>query len=97
MKRLVHDVGVNDSCYGDALRCPFYSTWVSMLKRCYSKIYQEKNRAYIECAVFNEWLVFSVFKSWMEEQNWKENELDKDILFNGNKIYSPETCIFVYS
>ena len=35
------------------------------------------------------------FRSWMETQDWKGKELDKDILFQGNKVYSPDTCVFV--
>ena len=31
----------------------------------------------------------------MKTQDWKDKQLDKDILFPGNKIYSPATCLFV--
>ena len=33
----------------------------------------------------------------MITQPWEGNELDKDILKPGNKVYSPDTCIFVSS
>ena len=76
-----------------------YSTWHSMLQRCYSEKYQEKEPAYIGCEVSDEWLCFQNFAKWYEE-NYYEVEgqrmhLDKDILVKGNKVYSSETCIFV--
>jgi len=66
-----------------------------MLNRCYSEATQRKNPTYVGCYVCEEWLTFSNFKSWMEKQNWEGKELDKDILVKGNKVYSPETCIFI--
>lgn len=75
--------------------CPFYKKWRCMLMRCYSKKRQELHPAYIGCSVCDEWLTFSKFKLWMEQQDWQGKELDKDLLIHGNKIYSPETCIFV--
>lgn len=35
------------------------------------------------------------FRAWMETQDWKGKHLDKDILFQGNKVYSANTCVFV--
>lgn len=75
--------------------CPFYRTWKSMIDRCYSAKYQDKYPTYKGCAVSKEWLTFSVFKAWMVTKDWQDNHLDKDILFEGDKVYSPETCVFV--
>lgn len=101
-KKLVHGVGINDADYevnrrinGAIEWCPFYMKWTNMLARCYSSTYQARNQTYIGCSVCEKWLTFSNFKSWMEKQDWKGKEIDKDILVNGNKIYSPETCVFV--
>ena len=100
--KLVCGVGINDADYvvqplvgGKQVCCPYYRTWKNMLKRCYHKSYQEGHKSYTDCTVCEEWLTFSKFKSWMEKQDWKGKELDKDILFIGNKSYSPETSVFV--
>lgn len=76
-------------------RCPLHLTWAHVLERCYNKKWKEKYPAYKDCTVCEEWLLFSTFKSWMETQDWEGKHLDKDILFQDNKLYSPETCVFV--
>ena len=75
--------------------CPYYNTWKSMIKRCYSAKYQENRPTYRGCSVSTEWHTFSSFRGWMEGQGWEGKNLDKDWLFEGNKVYSPETCVFV--
>ena len=75
--------------------CPYYRTWKSMLGRCYSTKLQEKYTTYKGCSVSEEWKTFSNFKSWMECQDFEGMQLDKDLLFSGNKVYSGETCAFV--
>ena len=75
--------------------CPFYKTWTNMLKRCYSVKTQERQPTYKGCSVSDEWLTFSMFKNWMEKQDWQDNQLDKDLLFEGNKVYGSDTCVFV--
>ena len=76
-----------------------YNTWYDMLKRCYDKEYHKKQPTYKNCTVCDEWLNFQNFARWNEENYYEiEGEvmcLDKDILFKGNKIYSPETCVIV--
>lgn len=76
-------------------RCPYYNTWAHMLERCYSAKYQERKPTYIGCTVSDDWLTFSSFRSWMEKQQWEGLQLDKDLLFEGNKIYSADNCVFV--
>lgn len=101
-RSLICGVGVNDSRYkvlprlrGKQLVCPFYQKWVSMIKRCYSSKTQDKQPRYKGCTVCDEWLLFSNFKKWMEVQDWEGNELDKDLLKKGNKVYSPSSCLMV--
>ena len=75
--------------------CPFHNRWKKMLERCYSEKRLQKYPSYKGCSVCEEWLTFSNFKAWMEKQDWENKHLDKDILFPGNKVYSPDTCVFV--
>lgn len=97
--KLVFGVGVNDAEYPtqrkvDGWICPYYKTWKSMLGRCHYD--SEKYRPYYEnVEVCSSWLNFSEFKHWMEKEKWENLQLDKDILVEGNLIYSPETCCFV--
>lgn len=105
--RLVTGVGLNDADYNVTLYervngkrklvwiCPFYRTWKNMLKRCYSDKWHEKHPTYIGCTVCEEWLTFSNFRNWMEQQDWENKQLDKDLLDVGNKEYSPSSCVFV--
>lgn len=76
-------------------KCPYYRVWTNMLERCYSAKYQERQPTYRGCTVTEDWLTFSVFKSWMEKQNFEGLQIDKDLLVIGNKVYDPDTCIFV--
>jgi hypothetical protein len=102
IKRIVYTFGVNDADYkvksivlGKKVNCPFYLSWSSMLRRCYSAEFHKRNPTYKVCTVCDEWLLFSNFKKWMENQDWEGKYLDKDILTQGNKTYSPINCLFV--
>jgi len=98
----LYGVGINDATYSvynsksiGAKVCPYYLRWANMLRRCYSPLFHESNKTYRECSVVNDWLVFSNFRRWMEAQDWKGKELDKDIKVLGNLIYGPDTCLFI--
>lgn len=103
-KSVIFGVGINDADYvvqptlnGKQIMCQFYQTWTGMLERCYSRKYHVRQPTYINCSACEEWHKFSNFKKWMERQDWQGKELDKDLLFVGNKVYSPEACVFVDS
>jgi hypothetical protein len=77
-----------------------YACWHSMLQRCYDPKYQAKYPTYIGCTVYDEWLYFQNFAEWYNENYYEipllgKSQIDKDILVKGNKIYSPDTCVFV--
>lgn len=75
-----------------------YFHWRAIIGRCFDENYREKHQTYKHCSICNEWLYFSNFKSWFEDHanGYQDGyHLDKDILFKGNKLYSPTTCCFV--
>lgn len=107
MKATIYGVGITDADYivqrnkvvdGRLIsewRCPYYARWTAMLARGYSKKLKSKHPSYMDCSVCDEWLVFSHFKYWMENQDWTGKQLDKDLLIPGNKIYTPDTSVFI--
>lgn len=76
-------------------RDPFYAKWSKMLLRVYCPLYLAKRPSYEGVSVTPDWHKFSSFKSWMLSQDWDGKHLDKDLLFPGNKHYSPTTCCFL--
>ena len=101
-KGLVYGWGINDSNFkvtskdenGKLIPHPIYRLWVNMIRRCYSgdlrtlSTYQDKS-------VCEEWRYFSNFYNWTITKDYKNKQLDKDIIKPENKIYSPDTCCFV--
>ena len=106
-KRLIDGVGINDANYATLKQtilngktitlweCPFYRKWKNMIHRCYNKKYQNRQPTYMGCSVAGIWHRFTTFRAWMETQDWQDKHLDKDLLFLENKIYSPNTCVFI--
>ena len=79
----------------------FYNCWHKMIERCYNEKSRKRYSTYEDCFVCEEWLSYYNFYNWCTKNYYElknDNDkmcLDKDILIKGNKIYSPETCIFV--
>lgn len=81
-----------------------YNMWRDMIYRCFGEKRKEKYPTYKEVTCCNEWLLFENFYEWLHSQpnfekweNCRDFDIDKDILFKGNKIYSPKTCCLVPS
>lgn len=98
----VYGFGVNDADYvvsrivnGKQIQCLFYRAWKSMIFRCYSPTYQKRFPTYVGCTVCEEWRTFMAFRAWMLLQDHEGKDLDKDVWVPGNKVYSPETCLFL--
>lgn len=95
-KKLVYGVGVK----GDGVATvngkttKAYVAWNHMLGRCYCPKSLSKYPTYTGCSVCDEWLFFPTFKEWFDNNYIAGFHLDKDLLVAGNKIYSPDTCVF---
>jgi hypothetical protein len=101
--RKVFGVGINDANYvvqpmgpdGKQVHCPYYDAWKRTLERAYCPRLHARRPTYIGVTVCEEWHSFMAFRAWMETQDWEGKHLDKDIIAPGNKVYSPDTCVFV--
>lgn len=84
---------------GKNLENEIYEVWGSMFKRCYRNHVRVRDKSYGGCEVDERFHNFQNFARWYEENYYtvgnERMALDKDILVKNNKIYSPETCIFV--
>ncbi|MGR5435271.1 hypothetical protein [Vibrio owensii] len=98
-RRQVYGVGTNDADY-HTTKCKYYQKWQKLMERCYSEAYAMRKPSYRDVTVCDEWLTFSNFRKWCIDQEKEVGdisklELDKDLLGNGAKIYSPNTCCFL--
>ena len=106
MNKLVYGVGFNDKTRPtkvDGKIVKEYDLWKHMLERCFSEKLQTLYPTYKGCNVSDNFLNYSFFYDWCQEQIGfgKVDEkgrswcLDKDLLFVGNKTYSETACVFV--
>lgn len=98
--RIVYGVGRNDSTepVSDLIDGRYvlhisYRMWKGFLERCYADT--DRYPTYKGCTVHEDWHFYSNFKKWFEEHYKEGYVLDKDMKVLGNKVYGPETCVFV--
>lgn len=101
MKGLLYNVGFNDG------KCPSmvnwkqvksYIAWQGMIRRGYDKRWQTRNPTYAGCSVSENFKSYSYYHEWCLNQigfNGLDFQLDKDLLFRGNKVYSEDSCLFL--
>ena len=74
-----------------------YLKWCDMIKRCYNPYELNKHPTYIDCYVEEDLHNFQNFAEWYEKESYyckgEGLDLDKDILYKGNKVYSKDTMI----
>lgn len=78
---------------------PSYVVWSNMIKRCYSTYKGNRSQhCYEDVEVDSKWHNFHVFHEWYTNKTLKFIEsgvapkLDKDLLGEGKRLYSPDTC-----
>lgn len=75
-----------------------YICWTNMIKRSCNRDFKEKHKTYANASSCKEWLCYEVFEDWYNDNYYEVSGeimcLDKDILIKGNKMYSPNTCVF---
>jgi hypothetical protein len=75
-----------------------YNLWSGMMTRAYNPKFHEKKPSYKDITVCENWHHADNFMDWCQKQIGFKSEgfqIDKDILVKGNKVYSPEVCVFV--
>lgn len=74
-----------------------YDAWRRMLQRCYDPQYKIDHPTYVGVVCCEDWKDYQNFAKWFyTASNFHDGfELDKDLLSQGNKLYSPETCCFL--
>lgn len=76
-----------------------YNIWNAIRQRCYNLNIQDRlYPQYIGCTMSEDFLIFSKFKEWYNNQIGCDQDgwhIDKDLLVKGNKVYSAETCILL--
>lgn len=75
-----------------------HKRWKNLLDRAKYNSKDHNRLAYVDVSICDEWLNYSNFEKWYEENYYEVDDermdIDKDILVKGNRVYSPETCIF---
>ena len=106
MKKLVCGVGFNDKTrpvFVDGKNVKEYDLWTGMLERCFSEKCQTRRPTYRGCSVSDNFLNYAYFYDWCHKQigfgkvdeKGRSWQLDKDLLFVGNKTYSETACVLV--
>lgn len=102
-KKFVYGVGYVSSTEDnpviiDELTGKIFERWKNIITRCYDKAWMERHPAYRGTTICEEWHDFSNFLAWAKPfatQICRGWDLDKDLMGEGLRIYSPETCVFL--
>ena len=93
-------VGTKYLTYECGVQTKEYTLWKNMLERCYSDTYKKKHPTYKDCECSENFKSYEYFYEWCHSQIGFSNQgwhLDKDLLTEGNKVYSENICVFIPS
>lgn len=95
-----YQVSINKRVNGKMVtlwKCPIFTSWKSMLYRVNKAPFgnNKKFLIYKDTEICQEWLTFSNFKVWWENNYVQGWFLDKDLKNPFKSEYSPSTCMFV--
>lgn len=96
--KLIYGVGISDFVGEEPHRGnKVWEIWAHMIQRCYSDSLKKKLVSYNNVTVCKDWHRYSTFRKWYIENYIDGCDIDKDLLQHGldNKIYSPETVLFL--
>lgn len=101
----VYGVGITGNKYPRSINCKMtreYDTWIHILQRSFDDKCKKRQPSYNVVSCCDEWLNYENFYEWLHSQTnfdkWHSGKrwaVDKDILFKGNKTYSPDTCCLI--
>lgn len=80
----------------DGVIHPYYDAWRGALRRSYDVRWHKKQPQYEDCCVDSRWYNYQDFCKWSDNQIFEVGyKLDKDLLVMGNKVYGPDTCVYL--
>lgn len=92
-------VGIH-ACKIGKRKTPAYALWSGIMQRGYCPEFKRSNPSYSDVTVCADWHDFQCFAEWFYSQKSSARpgfQLDKDLIIDGNREYSPEACSFVPS
>jgi hypothetical protein len=93
---MVYGVGVsNTNARINGVMRQDYRMWSAILERCYSPKSHIRKPTYKNSTVCNEWLDFSEFKKWFDQNYVAGFQIDADLFRDGSRVYSPSTCCMI--
>lgn len=97
-KEVKTEVAKEEKRYTSTNSPDIYEVWHGILFRANDPRWTAKFPTYIGTTVCDEWKDFKTFAKWYDENRYDIGEkldIDKDLMVDGNKRYSPETCLIL--